>query len=83
MTDQPTVTLRMYLVEETAAALKVTGSAARPAAGVALFYEWLPRSLVWGLRLTPAEPGKFARIEFTMAEWKVEQLNLWQFVRKT
>lgn len=81
MSDE--VKLRMYLVEESALSLKVTGAAAQPPAGVALFYEWVAKKLISGYRVElPAKPGEFNRIEFTISEWWVERKNLWQFVRK-
>lgn len=74
-------TLCMFLNAETPAAIQV---AYRPdprderGTGV----EWLPRSLIGYLRKDPAaQPGHRQPVTFTLPEWKIEQANLWEFVK--
>jgi hypothetical protein len=76
-----THTLHMRLMEKRDNAVKVT-AAKRAEPGRPLFYHWIPRSLIAYSRIEPSPvPGEFAFITFTLPEWKIEQANLWDFVR--
>jgi hypothetical protein len=73
--------LRMRLVEKTAAAVKVTASKRPPENGQALFFQWIPRSLIGYSRTEPAlVDGEFPQFTFTLPEWKIERDNLWAHV---
>ena len=74
-------TLHMFLVEKTERAVKVTGKAERPCDGMVMFFHWIPRSLIGYSRTLPAlTPDKFPNFDFTLPEWKVDQLGLWEHV---
>jgi hypothetical protein len=79
-TNSTTSELRMYLIQETPVAVKVTN---RPALvdGQARLIEWLPRSLIAYARKEPAAaPGEAQPYTFTLPDWKIEQSNLWNYV---
>lgn len=71
-------TLRMWLVYENERAVRVASAAINPSREL-----WLPRSLIDRLTKNPksAEPMSYQPIEFTLPEWKINQENLWEFVK--
>lgn len=79
-TNSTRSTLRMYLLQETPVAVKVTD---KPALvdGQARLIEWLPRSLIaYARKERAAAPGEAQPYEFTLPDWKIEETKLWKFV---
>lgn len=77
-----THTLHLRLMEKRDNAVKVT-AAKSAVPGVPITFHWIPRSLIAYHRVEPSPiPGEFAFITFTLPEWKIEQANLWEHVRK-
>jgi hypothetical protein len=72
------LTLRMFLNQERPSAVQVANRAERDMAGI----WWLPRSLIgYARKDPPASPGERPPYTFTLPEWKVEQENLWDYVK--
>ena len=68
-------TLRMWLIRENDRSILVASAASLPKREI-----WLPRSLIDRLSKQPQEPNAYQPIEFTLPEWKVDLMNLWEWV---
>lgn len=76
-----TSTLKLFLLEETPTAVKLTDKPAL-VPGVPRRIVWIPRSLIAYARKSPKDAGCDGQpYTFTLPDWKIEESNLWNFVQ--